>query len=311
MNATTSAPPIAGWRLILYHGAHDVAQRGINGLSLGSIYALAGVGLTLVYGILKLVNFAHGDFLTFGAYMAYIVNVTWGGPLVLGIIFAVIATAALGVALEKGMFAPMRRKGAGVLQLLLMTLALGFVIRYAVQFVWSTELRQLDVNRSAAESLPGDLRIGRISLIILIVGIITLVATGLMLRLTTLGKQMRALSDNIDLAETSGINTSRVILYTWIFAAGLAGLAGVFYGASTQLQPEMGFELLLPIFAAVVLGGIGNAFGALTAGLVLGVVIEWSTLFLLSGLKFVVGFGILIIVLIIRPEGIFGRARTV
>ncbi len=297
--------------LILYHGIHDVTQRGINGLSLGAIYALAGVGLTLVYGILKLVNFAHGDFLTFGAYMAYIVNVTWGGPLALGIIFAIVATAALGVALEKGMFAPMRRRGAGVLQLLLMTLALGFVIRYTVQFIWSTELRQLDVNRSATVQLPGDLRIGRISMVIVITGIVTLVATGLMLRLTLLGKQMRALSDNLDLAETSGINTPRVILYTWIFAAGLAGLAGVFYGATTQLQPEMGFELLLPIFAAVVLGGIGNAFGALTAGLVLGIVIEWSTLFMASGLKFVVGFAILIIVLVIRPEGIFGRARTV
>jgi neutral amino acid transport system permease protein len=297
--------------LILYHGLHDVAQRGINGLSLGAIYALAGVGLTLVYGILKLVNFAHGDFLTFGAYMAYVVNVTWGGPLVLGIVFAIVTTAALGVALEKGMFAPMRRRGAGVLQLLLMTLALGFVIRYTIQFFWSTELRQLDVNRSATVDLPGDLIIGRISLLIVIVGIGALVAIGLMLRLTHLGKQMRALSDNVDLAETSGINTSRVILYTWIFAAGLAGLAGVFYGATTQLQPEMGFELLLPIFAAVVLGGIGNAFGALTAGLVLGVVIEWSTLFMQSGLKLVVGFAILIIVLIIRPEGIFGRARTV
>jgi neutral amino acid transport system permease protein len=297
--------------LLIFYGVHDVTQRGLNGLSLGAIYALGAVGLTLVYGILKLTNFAHGDFLTFGAYMAYIVNVTWGGPLILGILFAVLATAGLGIALEKGMFAPMRRKGAGVLQLLLMTLALGFVIRYTIQFIWSTELRQLDVNRSAVVDLPGDLIMGRIAFTIVIVGIVILVATGLMLRMTHLGKQMRALSDNLDLAETSGINTSRVILYTWIFAAGLAGLAGVLYGANTQLQPEMGFELLLPIFAAVVLGGIGNAFGALAAGLVLGVVIEWSTLFLVSGLKFVVGFAILIIVLVIRPEGIFGKARTV
>jgi neutral amino acid transport system permease protein len=297
--------------LLLYHGINDVAQRGINGLSLGAIYALGAVGLTLVYGILKLVNFAHGDFLAFGAYMAYLVNVTWGVPLIYAIVFAIAATAFLGVALEKGMFAPMRRKGAGVLQLLLMTLALGFVIRYTIQFAWSTELRQLDVNRSAVVDLPGDLRVGRIALIVIIVGFVSLVATGLMLRWTLLGKRMRALSDNLDLAETSGIDTSRVIVWTWVFAAGLAGLAGVFYGATTQLQPEMGFELLLPIFAAVVLGGIGNAFGALTAGIVLGVVIEWSTLFLASGLKLVVGFAILIIVLVIRPEGIFGRARTV
>jgi neutral amino acid transport system permease protein len=101
-----------------------------------------------------------------------------------------------------------------------------------------------------------------------------------------------------------------VILYTWLFAAGLAGLAGVFAGAITQLQPELGFEFLLPIFAAVVLGGIGNAFGALSAGVLLGVVIEWSTFFVTPGLKLAVGFLILIIVLIIRPQGILGQART-
>jgi neutral amino acid transport system permease protein len=296
--------------LILYHGIHEVSQRGINGLSLGAIYALGAVGLTLVYGILKLVNFAHGDFLTFGAYMAYLVNVTWELPLVFGIVFAILTTALLGVSLEKIMWAPMRRRGAGMLQLLLMAIGLAFVIRYGIQFVWGTELRQLNVNRTDTVTFL-DLRIGRTQLIVIVVGFVTLIATGLMLRLTLLGKRMRALSDNLDLAETSGINTSRVILYTWLFAAGLAGLAGVFAGAVTQLQPELGFELLLPIFAAVVLGGIGNAFGALTAGIVLGVVIEWSTLFIASGLKLAVGFIILIIVLIIRPEGIFGRARTV
>ena len=296
--------------LILYHGLHDVSQRGLNGLSLGAIYALGAVGLTLVYGILKLVNFAHGDFLTFGAYMAYLVNVTWDLPLVLGIAFAIATTALLGIALEKIMWAPMRSRGAGMLQLLLMTIGLAFVIRYGIQFVWGTELRQLDVNNTDTVNFLG-LRIGRTQLIVVVVGFATLIATGLMLRMTLLGKRMRALSDDLDLAETSGINTSRVILWTWVFAAGLAGLAGVFAGALTQLQPELGFELLLPIFAAVVLGGIGNAFGALAAGVVLGVVIEWSTFFVAPGLKLAVGFLILIIVLIIRPQGIFGQARAV
>jgi neutral amino acid transport system permease protein len=296
--------------LILYHGLQDVSQRGINGLSLGAIYALGAVGLTLVYGILKLVNFAHGDFLTFGAYMAYLVNVTWELPLVFGVVFAIATTALLGVGLEKVMWGPMRSRGAGMLQLLLMAIGLAFVIRYGIQFVWGTELRQLDVNRTDTVNFL-DLRVGRTQLIVIIVGFVTLIATGLMLRMTLLGKRMRALSDDLDLAETSGIDTSRVILYTWLFAAGLGGLAGVFAGAITQLQPELGFELLLPIFAAVVLGGIGNAFGALAAGIVLGVVIEWSTLIVAPGLKLAVGFLILIIVLIIRPEGIFGRARTV
>jgi neutral amino acid transport system permease protein len=296
--------------LVLYHGLHDVSQRGLNGLSLGAIYALGAVGLTLVYGILKLVNFAHGDFLTFGAYMAYLVNVTWDLPLVFGIVFAIATTALLGIALEKVMWAPMRSRGAGMLQLLLMAIGLAFVIRYGVQFIWGTELRQLNVNDTATVEFLG-LRIGRTQLIVILVGFATLISVGLMLRLTLLGKRMRALSDDLDLAETSGINTSRIILYTWLFAAGLAGLAGVFAGALTQLQPELGFELLLPIFAAVVLGGIGNAFGALTAGIVLGVVIEWSTFIVAPGLKLAVGFLILIIVLIIRPQGILGQARAV
>ena len=208
------------------------------------------------------------------------------------------------------MWAPMRRRGAGMLQLLLISIGLAFVIRYGIQFIWGTELRQLDVNRTATVSFL-DLRIGRTQLIVIIVGFVTLIATGLGLRLTLLGKQMRALSDNLDLAETSGINTSRVILYTWLFAGGLAGLAGVFAGAITQLQPELGFELLLPIFAAVVMGGIGNAYGALAGGIVLGLVIEWSTLFIDARWKTAIGFVVLILVLIVRPQGIFGRAKSV
>lgn len=296
--------------LAVDHGVHDVAQRGLNGLSLGAIYALGAVGLTLVYGILRLVNFAHGDYLTLGAYVAYVANVTWGVPLVVGVVAAIVATAAFSVALERAMWAPMRERGAGMLQLLMMAIGLAFVVRYGIQFAWGTELRQLRVDNSAAVSFLG-LRIGRTELIVMLVGIAALLATGLMLKRTLLGKRMRALSDSLELAETSGIDTGRVILWTWLFAGGLAGLAGVFAGAVTQLQPELGFELLLPIFAAVVLGGIGNAFGALTAGLVLGLVIEWSTLVIADGLKLAVGFVVLIIVLVIRPEGIFGRARTV
>jgi branched-chain amino acid transport system permease protein len=296
--------------LIASKGLHDVAQRGLNGLSTGSIYALGAVGLTLVYGILKLVNFAHGDFLTFGAYMAYLVNVTWGLPLVVAIFYAMAMTALLGIFLEKVMWGPMRARGAGMLQLLLMSIGLALVIRYVIQFIWSTELRQLDVNLTDTVQFLG-LTIGRTNLIVIIIGFAVLLGTGLMLRYTLLGKRMRALSDNLDLAETSGINTSRVVLWTWVFAAGFAGLAGVLAGAITQLQPELGFELLLPIFAAVVMGGIGNAYGALAAGVLLGLVIEWSTLFIDARWKTAIGFLVLILVLIIRPQGIFGRARTI
>jgi neutral amino acid transport system permease protein len=296
--------------LVASKGFHDVAQTGLNGLSLGAIYALGAVGLTLVYGILRLVNFAHGDFLTFGAYMAYLVNVTWGMPLVLGIFFAMATTALLGVFLERVMWGPMRARGARVLQLMLMSIGLALVIRYVIQYIWSTELRALDVNVTATVEFLG-LRIGRTSLIVIVVGILVLVSIGLMLRYALLGKRMRALADNLELAETSGIDTSRVILYTWIFAGGLAGLAGVMAGAVTDVRPEMGFALLLPIFAAVILGGIGDAFGALAAGIVLGVVIEWSTLVIDARWKIFVGFVVLILALIIRPQGIFGKAKTI
>jgi neutral amino acid transport system permease protein len=296
--------------MVASKGLHDVAQAGLNGLTLGAIYALGAVGLTLVYGTLKLVNFAHGDFLTFGAYMAYLVNVTWGAPLIVAVFWAMTATALLGVLTERVMWGPMRRKRAGLLQLLLMSIGLAFVLRSTIQWFWGTEIRRLDVNVIDTVTFLG-LRIGRTELIVVIVGIAVLGCVGLMLRYSILGKRMRALADDLDLAETAGIDTRRVILYTWLFAAGLAGLAGVLSGALTNLTPDLGFELLLPIFAAVVLGGIGDAFGALIAGLVLGIVIEWSTLFIDARWKVAVGFIALIIALIIRPQGIFGKAKAI
>ena len=296
--------------LVIAKGLHDVAQVGLNGLSLGTVYALGAVGLTLVYGILKLVNFAHGDFLTFGAYIGFVVNVTWGVPIIIAVLAAVLATGVLGLVFERTMWGPMRARGAGVLQLLIMSIGLALVIRYSIQMAASTDVRTLDVDVLTTVEVLG-LRVGEAELIVIGVGIAVMVAVGLMLRYSLLGKRMRALSDDLDLAETSGIDTSRVVLYTWLFAGGLAGLAGVLVGAITSIKPEMGFELLLPIFAAVVVGGIGNAFGALASGLVLGIVIEWSTLFVDSRWKLSIGFVILIVILIIRPQGIFGRARTV
>src|SRR5215203_1800629 len=289
--------------LVAAHGLHDVAQSTLNGMTLGVVYALGAVGLTVVYGILRLVNFAHGDFLTFGAYMAYLVNVTWGMPLFLAIFFAMAATALLGLLSERVMWRPMRAKGAGWLHLMLMTIGLAFLMRSGVQWFWGTEIRTLDVNVTESVSFLG-LRIGQTELLVVVVGIVVLLAVGLVVRFSLLGKRMRALSDDIDLAETAGIDTRRVILYTWIFSGALAGLAGVLSGALTNLRPELGFELLLPIFAAVILGGIGNPFGALTAGLVLGIATEWSTLLIEPRWKVTVAFVVLIVALIIRPQGI-------
>ena len=154
------------------------------------------------------------------------------------------------------------------------------------------------------------LRIGQTELIVVVVGFVVLIAVGLLLRFSLLGKQMRAIADDIELAETAGIDTGRVITYTWIFAGALAGLAGVLAGALTEIKPELGFELLLPIFAAVVVGGIGDPFGALAGGVALGVVTEWSTMFIDARWKTSVGFLVLVVALIARPQGIFGKAKS-
>ena len=297
--------------LIIGEGLQPTAQRTVNGLVSGSYFALGAVGLTLVYGTLKLVNFAHGDFLTFGAYIAFLFSVTIGLPLVLAAVIAIAATALLGIGTERVMWRPMRERKAGLLQLLLMTIGLAFVLRNGIQFVAGTEPRALEVDVSSSVTFL-DLRIGETELIVVLLGFATLVAIALMLRFTSLGKQMRALSDDFDLAETTGINTDRSVLVTWIFAAGSAGLAGVLYtSAIGTLTPNIGFFLLLSLFAAVILGGIGNAYGALAGGLIIGLAQEWSTLLFDARWKVAVGFAVLILVLIVRPEGIFGRERTV
>jgi neutral amino acid transport system permease protein len=300
-----------GLALTAAYGLHDVAQRGVNGLVTGTYFALGAVGLTLVYGTLKLVNFAHGDLLTFAAYIAFLVNVTWGLPVVAAAVLAVAATALLGVLSERVLWRPMRARGAGLLQLLLMTLGLAFVIRYGIQLLWGTQPRRLDVDVTASVGFLG-LRIGRTELIVVVVGMAVLVAVAAMLRMTSLGRQMRALADSMSLAEVTGINSDRVVIATWLFAAGLAGLAGVLYTAAIgSMTPNLGFFLLLSLFSAVILGGIGNAYGALAGGLLLGIAQEWSTLVIDPRWKVAVGFAILVIVLIVRPQGLFGRKERI
>ena len=193
--------------LVVSQGLHDVLQTSLNGLSLGAIYALGAVGLTLVYGILKLTNFAHGDYLTFGAYMAYLVNVTWGAPLVVAVFWAMIATAVLGLFFERTLWGPMRKRKAGFLQLILMSIGLAFLLRAVIQWFWGTEIRPLDVDNTSTVEFLG-LRIGETELIVVVVGVVVISAVGLMLRYSLLGKRMRALSDDLDLAETAGIDTS-------------------------------------------------------------------------------------------------------
>jgi neutral amino acid transport system permease protein len=291
-------------------GAQAVAQTTANGLVSGSYLALGAAGLTLVYGVLKLINFAHGDMLTLGAYVALLVSSRFDLPVILGAVAAVVAVAALGVGLERVMWRPMRRRGAGMFQLVLMAFGLAFVIRYSIQMVAGSDQRTLGVDVVSSVQI-GQIRLGRTQFIVLVIGLIVVLALGTLLKVTSIGKQIRALSDSPELAETTGIDTHRVITVTWILSGGLAGLAGVLYAASVGgVNPILGYGLILSLFAAVIVGGIGNVYGALAGGLLIGVMQEWSTLLVAPSLKVAVGFGVLVTVLLIRPQGIFGQART-
>lgn len=290
-----------GWR--------EIGQVTINGVVAGNYFALGAVGLTLVFGVLRLVNFAHGEFLTFGAY-GLIVGNALGLPLVVSIAFGVVATACMGVALEVTLWRPVRRRRVGELQLLLLALGLAFFMRNAIAFAAGPEDRATGANITAGLHL-GELRIGRTELIVTIAGLATILLVALMLRYSSLGRQARALADSIQLAETTGIDTDRIVLITWAASAGLAGLAGILYALPAGVaNPGIGFSLILSIFAAVVVGGIGNAYGALAGGLLIGLVQEWSTLVIDPAMKVAVGFAVLIVVLLIRPAGLFGRGRS-
>jgi neutral amino acid transport system permease protein len=221
---------------------------------------------------------------------------------------AVASTALLAGVLELVLWRPMRARKAGGLQLLLTAIGLAFVIRNGIQLVAGTEPRGLRVDVTSAVTFLGGVRMGTTELTVMVVGLAVLVFVAVLLSVSRLGREMRALADNLSLAEVAGVDTGRVIIATWLVAGSLSGLAGVLVAAAVGvLSPQFGFQLLLSLFAATVLGGIGNAYGALAGGLMLGLTQEWSTLFIDPRWKLSVGFVILILTLLARPNGLLGR----
>ena len=291
-------------------------QLAANGLVLGSILAIAAVGVSLVYGILQLVNFAFGDVMTFGAFVAVLVNVRLDQPMLVATVLAMAATALFSVALEGVLWRPLRARRAGFMSLFLASIGLALVLRQVIFLVAGPQPRSYDVDPYKVYVI-GSVRLSQAQMITIVVASAAIVAIGLFMSRSTVGRTMRALADDRALAAVAGIRVGRVIVYTWILSGLLAGLAGVLAGLiQTSFDPNFGFQLLLPVFAAVVLGGIGSAYGALVGGLVLGVTMELSTWPSLVGgvdpvYKPVVAFAVLIAALMVRPQGLFGRARVV
>jgi neutral amino acid transport system permease protein len=292
----------------------EFVQLVVNGLVTGSIIAISAVGLTFMFGVLGIVNFAYGEYLTFGAYAAFVANVTFGLPIVVAAVFAMVATAALGVLLDLILWRPLRRRRVGTVSLFIVTIGLSLVLRDVILLIWGAAGKRYTVDVFQVYDL-GPIRLSASQLVTIAIATPAIVLVGSMLARTRLGKAMRAMADDQSLAAVAGIDVDRTTTATWIVASALAGLSGLLVGlVQSSFQPTTGFTILLPVFAAVILGGIGSAYGALVGGLMLGVAMEvstWSGLF--GGLdpvyKPVVAFTALILVLLVRPQGVFGKAR--
>ncbi len=285
----------------------SVVQALVNGLIFGSVLAIGAVGLTLTWGIVRLINVSHGELLTTGAFSAYLVNVTLGLPLILA--FPAGALAAIGVALiiETILWRPLRRRQFGETQLMLISIGLALALRNGIAFFWGADYRLLDVDRNQAYVIAG-INISLLQIIVVVTSGAVLVGLGYLLLATQTGRLLRAIASNRVLAEVAGVHTERMIRVAWVLAAGSAGIAGVLVGVLSVVEPNTGAFLLLSLFAAAVVGGLGDPIGTLAAAIVLGVVQSLSTLVLNPSYQAAVGFLVMIIVLIVRPRGIFGRA---
>jgi len=324
----------------------------VAGTVLGSIYALGAIGVTLIFGILRFAHFAHGDMMTMGAFFAFLLALVFYHygiifPIPMGFVVLPVAmaiTAAVALGLDKTLYAPLRRRGAKPVTLLIASIGATLMIQGLVRLFFGTGTYSFFDYGETKTILKFDMgwlggtrpiTFTEPQLIMVIVTVILIVALNLFLTRTRLGKAMRAMSDNADLAQVSGINTQVVVRVTWIIAGALACAAGTMLSLDVSLKPDLAFNIVLPIFAAAIVGGLGQAYGAIAGGFLLGFaetlgVFNWSTLFkpMLSGVlpdwivipndlslvpteyKLTVSFVILVMTLLWRPTGIFKGAST-
>ncbi|MGY2082004.1 branched-chain amino acid ABC transporter permease [Modestobacter sp. SYSU DS0657] len=291
-------------------GTIRAVQLLVDGLRFGLLIAMAAVGLSLIYGTTGLTNFAHGELVTIGAIAAWYINVQGGVPLIPAALLAMVVGGIVGALNELAIWRPLRRRGTGLIAALVVSIGLSLALRYSYQiFYGGFSNPYADYQGQRAKSY-GPFTLQDRDVASIVIAVVVLVLVALMLQRTKIGKAMRAVSDNRDLAASSGIDVNRVVLFVWVLGGALAALGGVLLGLSDQVQWDMGFRLLLLMFAGVTLGGLGTAYGALLGSLIVGVFVQMSTLVIPNDMKYVGGLLLLIVILVVRPQGILGsRAR--
>jgi neutral amino acid transport system permease protein len=286
-------------------------NRFAQGLRFGLLIALAAVGLSLIFGTTGLTNFAHGELVTLGALVAFYFNSKLGWPLLVAAVLTVIICGAAGYLQDKILWGPLRRRGTGLIAMMIISIGLSIFLRYIFLFFFGGSTKSYPDAQGATSIGPGSITLTALDYLSMGISIAVLLGFAFFLLRTRTGKATRAVADNPALSAASGINVDRVIRIVWIAGAALAGLAGVLLGIAQQINYQMGFQILLLIFASVTLGGLGTAFGALVGSLVVGIVVEVSTLWIPPELKYVGALAILIVILLVRPQGILGRAQRV
>lgn len=289
-------------------------QALFSGIEYGAVIAISALGLSLVFGTTRLINFAHGELVTIGAVVAFFFNAAAAGPgvhLIIAALLAIVAGALVGGGLEFGLWRPLRNRGTGRINLFIISIGLSLLLRHLILVFYGTRPGSyaqyniqptIDIGPIAAT--PRDLGIIGLALL-------TLLGVAVLLQRTKIGTAIRAVADNRDLAESSGIDVKRVVLVVWLLAGALAGWGGVLFGLDTVISWNMGFKLLLLMFAGIILGGLGSAYGAMVGSLVVGIVAQLSTLWFSVELQNAWALLVLIVVLLVRPQGILGRRERV
>jgi neutral amino acid transport system permease protein len=286
-----------------------------SGIHFGLLIALAALGLSLIFGTTGLINFSHGELVSFGAIVALLFHAVgvfgFNLPLVIATPMAVAVGVAFGYLQDRFFWGWLRNRATGLIAMMIISIGVALLLRNLYLYFIGPSRRVYPDFAIQRPIEVGPLTVMPKTLITDGIALVVLIAVALALVLTRLGKATRAVADNPSLAAASGINVDRIIRLVWAIGAGLAALAGVFLAMHETVNYLMGFQMLLLIFAAVIVGGLGTAFGAVVGGLIVGLLIQVSTLWVPSEFKYVFALGLLIVVLLVRPQGILGRRARV